>query len=98
MALGFVFGVTITADSSTITAGMVRVAEPRYKGTTMAMHSVIGFTGAIAGPLIFGAVLDASGGDASATAWGTAFAVIAAILLLGPVAIAKLVGLRERVY
>ncbi len=97
VAIAFLYGVTITADSSTITAGLVRVAEPRYKGTTMAMHSVIGFLGAILGPLIFGAVLDAAGGATSRLAWGLAFTSMGLLLLAGPLAITRLVGLGEPV-
>ena len=54
--------------------------------------------GAFLGPIIFGVVLDMAGGAKSGTAWGIAFTATSAVLLLGPVAIWKLVGLRERLY
>ena len=97
VGVAFLYGVTITADSATITAGLVRVADPRYKGTTMAMHSVIGFVGAFVGPILFGAALDAAGGEISPRAWGVAFATMALALLAGPVAIAALVGFKRRI-
>ena len=97
VGVAFLYGVTITADSATITAGLVRVADPRYKGTTMAMHSVIGFVGAFVGPILFGIALDAAGGEIAPHAWGVAFAVMAVLLLGGPLAIAGLVGFRRRV-
>ncbi len=79
------YGFMVTADSATITAGVVEVADPKMRGATMAVHSMIGFVGSMMGPLIFGAVLDVAGGETSGLAWGLAFAVIAALLMLGPV-------------
>lgn len=98
VGLAFAHGLTINADSATLTAGLVRVAEARHKGATMAMHSVIGFSGAFLGPLIFGVVLDLAGGTGSGLAWGLAFATLGLLPMLGPLAIARFVGLRERVY
>ena len=90
--------ITITADSATITAGVIKAAAPRYKGTTMAMHSVIGFVGAFLGPIVFGAVLDLAGGGQTPAAWGFAFGSMAVVLMLGPLAVAKLVGMERRMY
>lgn len=85
LALAFVYGVTVIADSATLTAGVIAAADPRYRGATMAMHSMIGFIGSFAGPLAFGAVLDAGGGETSGTAWGLAFASLGGVILIGPV-------------
>ncbi len=85
IALAFFYGVTVIADSATITAGAIGAADPRYRGATMAMHSMIGFVGSFLGPLAFGAALDLGGGQTSATAWGIAFASLAAVILIGPV-------------
>ncbi len=98
LLLAVAHAVTITADSATITAGVIKAADSRYKGTTMAMYSVVGFVGAFLGPIIFGAVLDLSGGERQPQAWGLAFASMAAVLMLGPLAVAKLVGLKRRMY
>jgi len=98
LALALAHAITITADSATITAGVIIVADPRYKGTTMAMHSVIGFIGAFLGPIVFGAVLDLAGGERNPVAWGFAFGSMAVVLMLGPLAVAKLVGLKRRMY
>ncbi len=81
------YGVTVTADSSTITAGLVEAADPRYRGTTMAMYSLIGFVGSFLGPIAFGAVLDLAGGETSPRAWGLAFSSMALIVLMGPLAV-----------
>jgi MFS family permease len=98
LMLAVAHAITITADSATITAGVMKAADPGYKGTTMAMYSVVGFVGAFLGPIIFGAVLDLAGGEQRPAAWGYAFASMAVILMLGPIAVAKLVGLKQRMY
>lgn len=92
VACAFVYSMSIAADSSTISAGVIHVADPRYKGTTISLYSIIGFTGAALGPVIFGITLDQAGGETSADAWITAFGVIAALGLLGPIALWRLVG------
>ncbi len=81
------YGLTITADSSTITAGLVEAAEARYRGTTMAMHSLIGFIGSFLGPIVFGVVLDWGGGETTQLAWGLAFAAMGLTVLIGPIAV-----------
>lgn len=93
VALALVYSAAIAADSATVTAGVVQVAEPRYKGTTMSLYSLIGFSGAFTGPVIFGAALDAGGGDGTVSAWLTAFALVSLLVLLGPLAVLRLVGM-----
>lgn len=81
-----IYGVTVTADSSAITAGVVQAAPLGYKGATMAVHSCIGFSGAFLGPLVFGAVLDTAGGIGLAQGtmpWAWAFGTSAAALAIG---------------
>ncbi len=80
-----VYAFTVTADSSTITGGVVTAADPVYRGATMAVHSMIGFVGAVAGPVLLGSVLDIAGGETSSLAWGLAFTASGAVVLLGPV-------------
>ena len=85
-----IYSVTVTADSATITAGMVAAAEPGYRGATMAVHSLIGFVGAFIGPVLFGIVLDTAGGQESTLAWGLAFTTMGLVVALGPVAVRRL--------
>lgn len=87
LCLVALYGATVTADSATITAGVVQSADPRYRGATMAVHSLIGFIGSFIGPIIFGFVLDIAGGQSSTMAWGWAFTAMAVLVLLGPLAI-----------
>jgi len=83
-----VYGITVTADSASITSGVVAAAPKGYRGATMAVHSCIGFTGAFLGPLVFGMVLDSGDGDVSSTLpWGMAFAVTGLVVALGPLAL-----------
>lgn len=84
VCLAFVYGVTVVGDSATMTAGVVAAADPRYKGATMAMYSMIGFTGTVMGPFAFGVVLDATGGETSGLAWATAFGSLSLVILIGP--------------
>ena len=90
VALALVYGMTVTGDSASITAGVVATARPDHRGATMAVHSCVGFAGASAGPIVFGVVLDAAGGASSSLAWGLAFATMGLGAATGPVAVALL--------
>ncbi len=93
VALTFAYSIAIAANSATTTAGIVQVAEPRYKGTTMSLYAIIGFTGAFVGPVIFGTTLDLAGGDQVVRAWLAAFGAIALLMLLGPLVVRQLIGM-----
>ncbi|NQV85044.1 MAG: MFS transporter [Rhodospirillales bacterium] len=97
VALAMVYGITVTGDSASITAGVVNAAPEGYRGATMAVHSCIGFMGSFAGPLMFGVMLDLAGpdgvGGTTVASWGWAFAFTGLIVTLGPMALALL---RER--
>ena len=72
-------------DSSSLTAGSAASADPSRRGATLAIHSMLGYSGGFVGPLALGLVLDWSGGM-SPEAWGYAFAHIAGVVLLGRIA------------
>lgn len=80
----------VMADSSTLTAGAVEAATPGYRGTTMAVHSSIGFIGAFLGPLVFGSVLDWAGGPTTVQGWGYSFITLGIAVACGPLALALL--------
>jgi MFS family permease len=63
------------------------VSPPEARGTAMAVYSFFGFAGALAGPITFGALLDAGGGSASHAAWMLAFAGLAVVSALGALAL-----------
>ena len=97
VCLTLLYGITITGDSASITAGVVAAAPEGYRGATMAVHSCIGFIGAFSGPLMFGVMLDLASptgvGGETVASWGWAFAFTALVVTLGPLALALL---RER--
>ena len=83
--LSVFYGVMLMADSSPITAGTVGEAAPGLRGTTMAVHSCVGFLGSFLGPLVFGMVLDMAGGREVLLSWGLAFGTMGSVVALGPV-------------
>jgi MFS family permease len=77
MALAAGYFLAVMADSATLTAGVVAVASPGQRGTTMAVYSLAGFAAASVAPIAFGAVVDAAGGQTRELAWVLAFASLA---------------------
>ncbi len=87
LALVLLYAVTVPAESGSLTAGMTASAEPRVKGATMAMHSSVGFASSALAGWAVGVTLDAYGGAQSPAAWLAGFAVLAAGVALGPLAL-----------
>lgn len=81
VALLMIYGFFVWLDSSSLTAGAAGTADPARRGATLAVHSMLGYSGGFAGPLIIGFVLDLSGGM-SRMAWGAAFLAVAVLVLL----------------
>jgi MFS family permease len=82
-------GIAIMTDSAALTAGAFGSARQAERGITMAVHSTLGFGGAIIGPLLFGAIVDVSGGD-GALGWGLAYGHLGLIVLIGPLVLWRL--------
>jgi predicted MFS family arabinose efflux permease len=80
-ALMVLYGPIVWLDSSSLTAGTAGTAEPSRRGATLAVHSMLGYTGGFVGPLAVGFVLDWQGGM-SISAWAAAFTLIAVLMLL----------------
>ncbi|HEV2263438.1 MAG TPA: MFS transporter [Stellaceae bacterium] len=76
-ALCCVYSMLIMADSAALTGGAVVSAAAGQRGATLAVHSVLGFSGGVIGPLAVGLVLDLAGGG-SYLAWGLAFLTMGA--------------------
>jgi MFS family permease len=85
-AMVLVYAALIWADSSSLTAGAAGSAAPGQRGATLAVHSTLGYAGGFFGPLTLGFMLDLTGGGETAMSWGIAFAAIAAIMAIGPLA------------
>ena len=81
------YAFTVPADSGALTSGMSMAAAPNFRGATMALHSTVGFSLSALGAWAVGVALDATGGPHNASAWMAAFAVLAAGILLGPLAL-----------
>ncbi|MBL8659410.1 MAG: MFS transporter [Rhodospirillales bacterium] len=84
VALALVYSGVVQLDSAALIAGALGAAQPGRQGATMAVLAFTGFGTAAISPIVFGAVLDATGGGGTATSWGVAFAAVAAFGLLGP--------------
>ncbi|PWC35106.1 MFS transporter [Azospirillum sp. TSO22-1] len=82
--LALAYGATITADSASLTVGMVGAAGAGRRGAAMAMHSLFGFAGAFVAPIVFGVALEAAGGPESVAGWGAGFLTLAAAVAMGP--------------
>ena len=82
-----VYAVTVPADSGALTSGMTMASNPKNRGATMALHSTAGFAFAALGSWGVGVALDAAGGPQNASAWTAAFCLMAAAVLVGPLAL-----------
>jgi MFS family permease len=80
--LAIVYGIAVTGDSASLTAGAVASAPEGLRGAALAVHSTLGFGAAFLGPLVIGVVLDMFGGGL--LAWGMGFLSMAGPTLLGP--------------
>jgi MFS family permease len=84
VGLSFVMLSLHMGDSSALTTGMVANSDPRMRGASMALHSMLGFGAGFIAPLAFGAVLDAGGGNASPGAWMLAYASLGVLGVFAP--------------
>ena len=88
--LCLVYHMAIMGDSAALTGGAVAAAAPGQRGATLAVHAVLGFSGAFIGPLAVGFVLDLAGGEGSRLAWLLAFLAMGAGSAAAFVAIRRL--------
>jgi predicted MFS family arabinose efflux permease len=87
LPLVLLYGITIPADSGALTSGTTASAVPAYRGATLALHSTVGFGLSALGGWGAGIALDAAGGPTQASGWIALFALLAAGVLLGPIAL-----------
>lgn len=85
VGVSILLGWAISADSAIYSTAVTEVAEPTRLGSTMAVHSFVGFMGGVVGPIIAGAILDIS---PESLKWGMTFSAT------GLLAIAALIALR----
>ncbi len=84
------YAVTIQADSAALTAGAVAAAPKGHRGATLAVHSTLGFSGALFAPMVVGVVLDEAAPLGGTTAWGLAFLTMGLMAMVGFVCFALL--------
>ncbi len=87
IALTVVYGWAIAADSAIYSTAVTEAADPAHLGSTMAMHSFLGFTGGVIGPILVGAILDVS---PESLKWGLGFSFVGLLALVAIVALAHL--------
>jgi hypothetical protein len=87
LAFVVVYGLTVPADSGALTSGTATSAVPQQRGATLALHSAVGFGLSALGGWGAGVALDAAGGPSRPSAWLAMFTLLAAGVLLGPLAL-----------
>jgi MFS family permease len=89
VGLGLLYGFAALGDSPIYSTAITEVVAPAYRGSALALRSLLGYGAGAAAPLLFGAILDWYG-IRNAGAWGWAFvslgiagagAVVSAVLL-----------------
>jgi MFS family permease len=88
VVVAVIYNVTGVADSSIHSTTLTELTPPHLLGAAYSLRSVLGFGAGAIAPWVFGLVLDlvrAQGGGET-SAWGLAWASLAAGGLLGPVA------------
>ena len=73
----------VLADSGVVNAGAIAVAEAGSRGTLIMFMALANAAGGLVGPVMFGVVLDATGGPGSITGWGWAYASLGFSIISG---------------
>jgi predicted MFS family arabinose efflux permease len=87
LGLILLYSLSVPIDSGALTSGMAASAHPDYRGATMALHSTVGFGLSAAGAWAVGVAIDAGGGVEAPSGWLAGFLVMAAGILMGPLAL-----------
>jgi MFS family permease len=89
VGVGLLYGFAALGDSPIYSTAITEVVAPAYRGSALALRSLLGYGAGAVAPLLFGAILDWHGAR-TAGAWGWAFvslgvpglgAVLSAVLL-----------------
>ncbi len=71
-----IYNVVVMADSASLTSGLVQESDPAQRGAAMALYSLAGFGAGFVAPVVFGLVLDSTGGEGSPLAWTMAMGAL----------------------
>ncbi len=89
VGVGLLYGFAALGDSPIYSTAITEVVAPAYRGSALALRSLLGYGAGAIAPLLFGAILDWHGANTPG-AWGWAFvslgvaglgAVLSAVLL-----------------
>jgi MFS family permease len=89
VGVGLLYGFAALGDSPIYSTAITEVVAPAYRGSALALRSLLGYGAGAIAPLLFGAILDWYGANTPG-AWGWAFvslgvaglgAVLSAVLL-----------------
>jgi MFS family permease len=94
VAACLVFSMLTMADSAAITTGAMFAAPEGQRGATLAVHSIVGFSGGLLGPFVVGGVLDFSTAAFGQVNWLAGFFTMA----LGSLAGLFLLGRGRRIF
>jgi MFS family permease len=78
--------IAVMSDSAALTAGLIAATMPHQRGAAMAVYSFSGFGAGFLAPLVFGAVLDVTGGKTDPLGWCLAFGSLGAGCLIASIA------------
>ncbi len=87
VALAVIYGWAISADSAIYSTAVTEVANRSQLGSTMAVHSFLGFMGGVIGPIVAGAILDVS---PPAIEWGLTFSVTGMLAIIAILCLMRL--------
>lgn len=92
-ALVLIHNLFVLADSGALNGGAAAAALPGRRGAAITLMAFANALGSLVGPVLFGFVLDVSGGRQEPIAWGLAFLTISVCVLIGVVALDR--GMRR---
>jgi MFS family permease len=82
-----IYGWAIAADSAIYSTAVTEVASPLTLGSTLAVHSFLGFMGGVIGPIIFGGILDVS---PDSIKWGLGFSFVGVLAIIAVIGLMRL--------
>jgi MFS family permease len=88
ICVGAWIGFWVIADSAIYKAGLTEMVNPKIRGTSLGIQSVIGFFVTILSPIVFGMILEeynGVGAPALIRIWGPAFLVLGLGGLIAPI-------------
>jgi MFS family permease len=78
LTVAVVYGLLVTAESSTLSTAVAEAAAPHSLGATLAVQSAVGFVATAVSPALVGVILDATAGN-----WGWGFLSLGVAALVG---------------